>query len=35
MIQSVSATCRAFQAVNDASRLLNKAEKMGYYKKKA
>lgn len=35
MIQSVSATCRAFQAVNDAAKLLNKAEKMGYYKKKA
>ena len=35
MYQSVDATVRAFKAVNDASKLLQKSQQMGYYKKKA
>ncbi|KAF2621448.1 3-beta-hydroxysteroid-Delta(8),Delta(7)-isomerase [Macroventuria anomochaeta] len=35
MYQSVDASVRAFRAVNDASKLLQKAQQMGYYKKKA
>lgn len=35
MYQSIDATVRAFRAVNDAAKLLQKAQQMGYYKKKA